>query len=156
MINGMERSSLILFVIGQVISLAISYFYPYILAAKDAIQIEMNGSFDTLKKRWHRLNVIIRILNFAPLQLLAVLPLALIEGMYWRAALVYGAMMFLSNAWHWLAFDKTLNQLRGLGALYIGNNAESDLFLKKHPNAKRTALIAGVSLYICSVISLFI
>lgn len=156
MINGMANTSLILFVIGQVICLATSYFYPYVLAAKDAIQIEMNGRFDSLKKQWHRLNVVIRIMNFAPLQLLAVLPLALIEGMYWRAVFIYVALIILANAWHWFKFDQTLNQLRGLVDLYIGKNADSDLFLKKHPNAKRNAMIAGVCLYICSVISLFI
>lgn len=142
------------FLIAQAICLVLFYLYPEVLAKKDAIQIEANGRLDTLKKEWHRLNVIIRLMNVLPLGLLSVLPL-LMEGIYVNALAVYVSLACFQNAWHWYQFDKRLNQLRGLDGFYLGKNAKSDLFMIKYPRAKPVALIVSGLAYICSVISLF-
>lgn len=123
--------------------LAVSIYAPFILAKKDAIQIELNGSLDTLKKDWHRVNGLIRFLMFAPAALFAVLPAAIFGGRPFLAILLFISSLLMNIALHWILFDRELNRLRKKPVDYIGENADSDHYLKKNPNAKVQAFIVS-------------
>jgi hypothetical protein len=108
------------FLIQQTASLVLAIVYPWLAAKKDAMQIIANGSLDSLKADWHRVNVWIRITAFGCLGLAADV----------QHPLVGLAYFILAAAIFWLLFDYRLNILRGLEPGYIGANADADRLIK--------------------------
>lgn len=111
---------MVVFCIQQAASLLLAVVYPLLAAQKDFIQIDANGSIDSLKADWHRINVWIRVAAFGCLAVAA-------NTEHWWVAPAYFA---LSAAIFWLLFDYRLNILRGLEPGYVGNNSDADRLIK--------------------------
>jgi hypothetical protein len=114
------------FLLSQLPCLLLALSYPYLAAKKDAIQIEANGSFDSLKKVWHSVNVLIRVAAFGSLGIAADAPVSWLLGFQLQGAAVLLAYYLFSAAIFWLLFDYRLNTLRGLEPGYVGQNADAD------------------------------
>lgn len=141
-------------IVLQLIFLATSAIAPQLLAEEDHIQIDLNGSIDSLKERWHRINGYVRALIFIPIILLSGLPGMMLAGGWLAYVLGFLVMLFggaLNLSYHWIVFDYHLNHLRRL-VDYIGKNAKTDRFLVKHPKAKTTAIFVSSAAYLIAVI----
>lgn len=112
------------FYISQAANLTLAVVYPWLAAKKDAIQIEVNGSFDSLKAEWHKVNVWIRVAAFGCIGVSGNTELGL-QGL----AVAFGYFSFAA-AIFWLLFDYRLNTLRGLEPGYVGANADADALIK--------------------------
>jgi hypothetical protein len=142
MIGKMVTMGSSTFIVDHFLLLILAAAYPIFAAKKDHIQIEANGSFDSLKSDWHKINVYIRVLIFG---VAAALPVQSVPTL-----VVSLAYLLFSSALHWLIFDYVLNKLRGLDPWYQGQNAESD----KYATPRNKYLVLGITglLYLGSLI----
>lgn len=151
----MNINLLIIFIIGQAICLANAYFLSGLMAKDDAIEIELNGRFDSLKDEWHQTSAKTRALIFGSLATLALLPVAI--GGHWIAALLVAVTFAgFSLSIHWNRFDALLNKFRNLPKGYLGQNAKLDIFLKVYDASqivrlKKNSLIATGLAYSAAV-----
>lgn len=127
---------------GQVVCLAVAFILPYLMAKDDAIEIELNGSFDSLKANWHQVSAIMRFTIFTALGTLSLLPAALILDLWIQAFTAFVSYGFLAISLHWYIFDRKLNQLRGLNTDYIGINAEIDKLIHKEQTVLKLISLA--------------
>lgn len=146
--------------IGQVICLAVSFILPFLMAKDDAIEIELNGSFDSLQKRWHKVSVETRILIFGSLSTVSLMP-AVVDGHIFEALALAFAFGLFSTALHWFVFDRKLNKLRGLDPDYVGKNAETDNYVRRFTASeitrmKHQLICIGAVAYLVSSYFLFI
>lgn len=149
---------LIIFIIGQAICLANAYFLAGLMAKDDAIEIELNGRFDSLKDEWHQISAKMRALIFGSLAMLALLPVA---ALWFNALLVGLTFGGFSLSIHWNRFDALLNKFRNLPKDYLGENAKLDLFLKRYDASqivrlKKNSLFATGLAYLAAVALLII
>lgn len=146
--------------LGQAICLAVAFILPSFLAKDDAIEIELNGSLNTLGKKWHFNSATTRAIVFAALIITSLLPAVVMAGIWFESLLVALAYALVSVSWHWFVFDRKLNKLRGLDVEYVGENSEADLFLHNYAahEVKRLKIqFVAIALlgYICSASLLF-
>lgn len=119
------------FLIGQIIRLIPSFAYPLLAAIKDFIQIESNGKFDSLKERFHAVNVWIRVLVFVSIGLAVDVPIIILSGAYIKGAVAFVSYELLTACLFWNLFDERLNSLRNLPKGYVGQNAWIDQYMIK-------------------------
>ena len=126
----------------------VAVVYPWLAAKKDYIQIELNGSYDSLKKAFHNVNVLIRALVFGSVGFLGSFAMYDLTLKAFVFVLFYGILSVFS---FWFVFDTRLNKLRGRELGYIGLNAKTDnIMLSIYPNktTNQAAKIQRLSLWV--------
>lgn len=79
------------------------------------------------------------------------LPIALVDWVSYLVYLPLVAVIF------WIGFDLRLNYLRDKDWLYVGYNAKTDLFFRKHfPGSERFAMAAAKVVAFLILFSLFV
>lgn len=147
--------------IGQMICLAVAFALPVLMAEDDAIEIELNGSIDSLAKYWHKTSSVTRAIVIGSLGVASLLPAALMGGYWFESGSMLFAYGLLAIALHWVIFDLKLNRLRGLADDYNGKTADLDQYLAKFAAAeitrlKRQTLCVASAAYLAAGYVLFI
>lgn len=104
------------------LSVGLLLVYIPLAVRRDATQIELNGSTNSLKKKFHLLGGLIRGTGFFVIGILAYYPIPLAIGAYW----------LLTAATFWAWFDDGLNAERGKPKGYVSREpdaAYTDRFL---------------------------
>lgn len=101
-----------------------AYFYIDLAARKDNIQVQENGSLDTLKADWHLVNAAIRVLVFTALAIGYVL-LGWLAGNIWLGLLLAASYEVVAAAAFWVWFDRKLNKARGKDLVYISREPDA-------------------------------
>lgn len=137
------------------LSTAFAIIFPGVFANQNAVQIDENGSLDSNKDYWHKMNVWIWVMCTTPLAIMPMLPVFLVlKAMYFLAFSWMVIYAIWSRSVYWLLFDRRLNRVMNRPDDYLGENSKVDLHFKDAKDIiKKKLYLVAVTTFVYLVIT---